>query len=192
MRLCIETHESQISYMRSYLKAWLALWLAMLAFPALGTEFVPLSIPELTAKSDLIVRGIVKSSASKEDSAGRIFTQIELDAAEIWKGTNQPGMLTVVHGGGTVGQRRVAVSGQVQYAVGEEVVAFLVFNERGQAVTIGLAQGKFHVWTDSQSGEKLAANPFHGLNTLEANATESPARKLTLSTLKTQVQGGRQ
>ncbi len=177
--------------MRYLLKAWLALWLAMLAFPAQGTEFVPLSITELTAKADLVVRGIVKSTVSKEDSAGRIFTQIELDASEIWKGTNQPGLITVVHGGGTVGQRRVAVSGQVQYTVGEEVVAFLVFNDRGQAVTIGLAQGKFQVWTDSQSGEKLAANPFHGIRGLGTNSTES-ARKLTVSTLKTQVQGGRQ
>ena len=47
-------------------------------------------------------------------------------------------------------------------SAGEEFVAFLVFNPRGEPVTIGLAQGKFHVWRDPQTGEKFANNLFHG------------------------------
>jgi len=39
-----------------------------------------------------------------------------------------------------VGDVREEVSGEVQYNVGEEFVAFLVFNQRGEPVTIGLAQ----------------------------------------------------
>ena len=51
-------------------------------------------------------------------------------------------------------------------------------NERGQAVTLGLMQGKFHVWKDPATGVKLANNPFHGL-------PESTATKVGLQSAPT-------
>jgi len=68
----------------------------------------------------------------------------------------------VVHGGGTLEGRSSVVDGQVEYALGEEVVAFLVRNSRGEGVTIGLMQGKFHIWQDKATGARFVTSPFHG------------------------------
>ena len=46
-------------------------------------------------------------------------------------------LFTIVHGGGILGDRRVIVSDQVTFQPGEEVVAFLVLNQRGEGVTLG-------------------------------------------------------
>lgn len=182
--------------MRHAFRNWLAMVAALWILPVCGAQFVPLTLAELTAKADLVVRGKVRSLTGAEDDAGRVFTRVELEVAEVWKGPRQPAVLEVVHGGGSVGKKRVVVSGQVQYRPGEEVVAFLVFNPRGQAVTLGLAQGKFQVWADPQTGEKLAANLFHGTAPGGAAARPLEAKpagdRLTLSGLKHQVQGGAQ
>jgi len=119
----------------------------------------PLGIDELTRKADLIIHGTVLDKTSLRDEAGRIYTRVNVRVSEVWKGaqpTNAvPNSLAIVQSGGTMGDVREEVSGEVQYNVGEEFVAFLVFNQRGEPVTIGLAQGKFHVWRDRQTGEKL-------------------------------------
>jgi hypothetical protein len=126
----------------------------------------PLGIDELTRKADLIIRATVLDKTCLRDEAGRIYTRVNVRVSEVWKGvlpTNAaPNALAIVQSGGTVGDVREEVSGEVQYDVGEEFVAFLVFNQRGEPVTIGLAQGKFHVWRGQQTGEIFACNPFYG------------------------------
>lgn len=126
----------------------------------------PLGVEELTRKADLIVQGTVADKISLRDGAGRIYTKINIRVGEVWKGsllTNAvANVLTIVQGGGTVGDEHAEVSGEAAYESGEEFVAFLVLNPRGEPVTIGLAQGKFHVWQDKQTGEKFAHNLFHG------------------------------
>ena len=94
---------------------------------------------------------------------------------------------TIVQGGGTVGDVREEVSGDVQYEPGEEFVAFLVFNARGEPVTIGLAQGKFHVWRDPQTGEKFTNNLFHGKPEPAGGGHGDAAPLLPVSELKRQV-----
>jgi hypothetical protein len=81
----------------------------------------------------------------------------------------------------------------------------LVLNSRSQAVTLGLAQGKFHVWLDPDSHQPMARNLFHGNGNAVIGATAIPAAvastgtnpapadstgKLTVATLKQLVQGG--
>ena len=122
----------------------------------------PLPIAELSQKADLVVLGTVQSKSSHRDAEGRIYTKIELQVSETWKGTRSDASLTIYQGGGTVGNERVEVSGEAEYGIGEEVVAFLVLNPRGQPITLALAQGKFHVWKDKQTSEKFAHNVFHG------------------------------
>lgn len=95
-----------------------------------------------------------------------------------------PATLTIVQSGGTVGDVREEVSGEEQCGVGEEFVAFLVFNSRGEPVTVGLAQGKFHVWRDKPTGEAFAHNPFHGVP--ESAGNSSPGR-LRVNELENQV-----
>jgi hypothetical protein len=147
----------------------------------------PLAIEELARKADLIVQGTVLNKTSLRDDAGRIYTKVGVRVADVWKGrlpaNTTPDLLTIVQGGGTVGGVREEVSGEVQYDVGEEFVVFLVFNQRGEPVTIGMAQGKFHVWRDRQTGEKFAHNPFHGVPGPAAGGRG----KLRVSELKQQV-----
>lgn len=127
-----------------------------------GGWLAPLSIEELTARAEWIVLGTVQSKTCQRDAAGRIYTAVELRIDEVWKGADLAAGQTVrlVHSGGTLGEERVAVSGQVAYEVNEEVVVFLRRNARGEGVTIGLAQGKFHVAPDAATGAKLARRAF--------------------------------
>ena len=156
-------------------------------------SLVPLAIEELTRHADVVVRGTVLSKRCQRDHSGRIYTQVKLHAKEYWKGEGPLGpALTIVHGGGILGQYRSRVSNQVSYGLGEEVVAFLIRNSRGEAVTLGLCQGKFEIWQDPSTGEHYARNPFHGTNRIDRNPEllQSRERPLKLGDLKLQVQGG--
>ena len=159
-------------------------------------QFVPLSIEDMAAHADLVVRGKVVEKQCLQDNAGRIYTRIDLEVFETWKGSVASNHLSVVHGGGIVGKKQARVSGQAEYSLGEEVVVFLIRNSRGEGVTLGLAQGKFEIGTDPSSGDKLVRNLFHGQatsgsgagSTLEARVPE----RVTLPALKEKVQGGQQ
>ncbi len=147
-------------------------YLLFVVSPTVAMEVIPLSIAELTEQSSLVLHGTVLSKSCQRDPAGRIYTKVELQIAEVWKGSLTTNRFTVVHGGGILGERRVVVSGQVEYGIGELVVAFLVLNPRGEGVTLGLMQGKFRVWKDAETGEELAQNPFHGTGTLSHSMGE--------------------
>jgi len=159
-------------------------------------QFTPLSIEQLTRESALVVQATVLSKSCQRDPAGRIFTKVELNVTDVWKGALPTNCLTVVHGGGILGDRKSAVSGQVEYGIGEEVVAFIVFNPRGEGVTLGLAQGKFHVGRDEGTGEKLAHNLYHGEADARSREVSAPdglstKRRLTVAELKRRVRGER-
>ena len=171
------------------------LFLACVLAPSLrAIQFTPLSIEELTQQSALVVQGTVLGKSCQRDSAGRIFTKVELEVAEIWKGSLRTNRFTIVHGGGILGDRKATVSGQVEYGIGEEVVAFVVFNQRGEGVTLGLAQGKFSIGTDAETGDRFVHSPFHGENagrhrSVSDSATPTTQRRLTLAELKKRVRG---
>lgn len=120
------------------------LWILIcaLALPLFASEPAKPSIPELTRAADLIIRGKVESKTVQRDETGRIFTSVRVLVQEVWKGDPKQQIITVVHSGGTLGERRLETIGQVSYAIDEEFVGFYQWNERGQAVTVGLAQGK--------------------------------------------------
>jgi hypothetical protein len=174
---------------------WIALVMLGLAAWSLAASVVqPLSVRDLASKAQLIVQGTVVTKSTQRDADGRVYTKVELQLAEVWKGSPRSNPLTIVHGGGILGEERVVVSGQVEYQIDEEVVAFLVLNSRGEAVTLGLAQGKFQVWKDASSGKRCVHNQFHGsppsLSRGAASSSFSPQR-LTLDELKDRVKGER-
>ncbi|PYM13626.1 MAG: hypothetical protein DME18_08580 [Verrucomicrobia bacterium] len=175
-------------------------WVFLLLLCCAGTsslravQMQPLSIEQLTQKATLVVSGRVLSKSCLRDLAGRIYTRVELQIVEIWKGSLSTNLFPVVQGGGILGDEKATVSGQVEYSVGEEVVVFLVLNPRGEGVTLGLAQGKFHVGKDARTGERLVHNLFHGEPDPDSRAVSrtglSPTqRRLTLVELKRRVQG---
>lgn len=158
-----------------------------------ATQYLPLSITELTDRAEVVIQGTVASKTSLRDESGRICTRVEVTVMELWKGSLTTNRFTIVLASGILGDKGVSVSGEATYEVGEEVVAFLVLNHRGEGVTIGLVQGKFAVTVEPGTGAKLARNIFHGAHTgLEAQRQIqvglAPTR-LTVIDLKTQVQG---
>jgi hypothetical protein len=176
-------------------REFLLLFLSCVLAPSLrAIQFTPISIDQLAQESALVVQGTVLSKSCLRDSAGRIFTKVELVVADIWKGFLPTNRFTVVHGGGILGDRKATVSGQVEYGIGEEVVAFLVFNQRGEGVTLGLAQGKFHIRQATGTGERLVHNLFHGEPDSRSQGVSAADRlptqgRLTLAELKRRVRG---
>lgn len=137
-----------------------------------ATIMTPLSVEDLAQRAQLVLHGTVASKTCLKDSDGNIITKLGFNVAEVWKGTLTTNVFTIIHGGGTVDGVTTVVGGQAEYEIGEEVVVYLRLNERGEGVSIGLAQGKFHVWKDDQTGDKFAYNLFHG----EPKKSETPAQ----------------
>lgn len=141
----------------------LAAFLVWLAAPSLmGVSMEPLPISVLTRESDLIVHGHVESVSTRRDPAGHVITRVSIGLIEIWRGEVSGARVQVTLAGGILGTTQVIVDGQPEYRPGEEVVLFLKRNDRGELVSVGLAQGKFEVATEPSTGKKRVCNPFHG------------------------------
>jgi hypothetical protein len=170
--------------------------LLLLAVPKINRagHLVPLTIEQLAQQSELVLEGTVLSKSCQRDPAGRIYTKVELSVADVWKGAVPARPFTIVHGGGVLGDNRVTVSDQVDFQPGEEVVVFLVINQRGEGVSLGMAQGKFHVWINQTTKLKYARNSFHGGTEAGGSSTQQSVAepRLTLADLKRRVRGGLQ
>ena len=167
---------------------------ALLASAALGqaASRVPLSIETLAAKADAVVHGKVVRMTCQRDDAGRIFTKVHLQIIEQVKGRARGGTLVIVQGGGVLGRRIARSPLQPKYRVGAEGVVFVMFNSRGEAVTLGLNQGKFDVANQPKSGLATVRNPFHGLAKRDdpravVKRALGQAKPLTLAELKRRV-----
>jgi hypothetical protein len=150
---------------------------------ALAVRMVPLSIAQLTAKAQLVLQGSVTSKTVQRDAEGRIYTRIELQIADVWKGQPKAKTFMLVQSGGVLGQEIATVDGQEEFSIGEEVVVFLVLNQRNEGVVIGLSQGKFKVRKEL-GGEKVAQNFFHGT---APETTKIKSSRLSLAELKQRV-----
>ena len=160
-----------------------------------ATWMVPLSLETLTANADVVVQGQVLVKTCQRDPEGRIYTAVQLQVTEVWKGTLATNQIMVVHGGGVLGEEGQGVAGQVTFEAGESVVVFLVLNPKGELVCLGLSQGKFVVKPDAITGELRARNPFHhevpaASGTSKAGLAATPPAPLTLARLKQIVQAG--
>ena len=158
----------------------LLLWAIVLPTAAYAVRFVPLSVQELTAQSEVIIHGAVRERVVERDASGRVYTKVQITVAETWKGRSGA-ELTVVQASGTLGERTYHADGEEPLEPGEEVVLFLVMNDRKQGVVVGLCQGKFQVRANAKVGEKVVCNLFHGRN---------PQKPLKLGELKSKVKGG--
>ena len=138
---------------------------ALLAGATLGqaASQMPLSIETLATKADAVVHGTVVRMSCQRDDGGQIFTKVHLQIIEQMNGRQRGGMLVIVQGGGALGRRVARSRSQATYRVGAEVVVFVVFNSRDEAVTLGLNQGKFDVARQPETGLAAVRNPFHGL-----------------------------
>lgn len=130
---------------------------------ARAVRWVPLTPRELALQAGLVVHGKIEALETGRDAAGRVFTRVDIRVDEVWKGTPPGPTCRWVAGGGILGDRVEGSEAHAAYAVGEELVAFLVRNPDGDWVTVGLAQGRFQVREDpGPGGRRWVHNPFWG------------------------------
>lgn len=122
--------------------ATITMTLALAASPARASMALAMDLQELTAQADRVVVGEVLSVKSAwEPDHKRIFTNIEVQVADSWKGTAPAGgKIVIQQPGGQVGDIESRVYGLAQFQVGDRAVMFLKGTPRASAV-LGLGQG---------------------------------------------------
>ncbi|MEO7144239.1 MAG: hypothetical protein ABI165_12150 [Bryobacteraceae bacterium] len=140
--------------------ALLALFPSLLCAAGLAP---PLSVDELVAQSDTIVRGKVIRSWGAMDSENRfIWTHYEVRVSTTLKG--QPGATVVIgEPGGTLNGVTLLVPGATHYEAGEEVALFLYRTPIGYLRTTNYGQGKFTISTGGRIHGNTGIESLEGL-----------------------------
>src|SRR5581483_856692 len=125
--------------------------------PAFAMLIIPVSEDDMVRHATAIVVGQVRAIESYWDNqAGQIFTHITVTPQEVLKGEVAEEAFTVKQLGGTVGKMRSWVNGSPEFSVGERVLLFLDTNPDGSAGVAYFYQGKFSLFTDSDTGKEFA------------------------------------
>ena len=138
-----------------FLPAYLILFLT--ALPARATTVVPPQFEELVAKSDYIVRAVVKSVKAQMYADGphrHIVTQVELDVSEVISGTPpQPLVLEML--GGKVGTEEMTVDGTPKFQVDDEDILFIRGNGVQFCPLVALLHGRYPIKSEAATGRKF-------------------------------------
>jgi hypothetical protein len=136
-----------------------ALLVSLWAASAQATVLVPMDTQELTARADRVLLGVVESQESHWTSDHQaIYTDVTVRVTTSYKGGAAPGERVVVRReGGNLDGLGMRVFGAAQFAVGEEVVLFTE-KRAGVAYTVGMTQGKLHVYQDADGVKRVAAD----------------------------------
>lgn len=142
------THRGIVWRMMSPMTRTLAsLLLASLAAPASASLTRPLTVEQLAADSDAVVRGrVVEQAVEVESDSGRVRTLSTVEVDACLRGDDAPGARVVVSQlGGTAGAVTVVASGTAPLAVGQEVLLFLRGTGAQRRVPVGMARGVWFV-----------------------------------------------
>lgn len=150
---------------------------------------VPLSLEELSLRADVVLHATVTGKACERHARGHIITRVQVNVSEVYKGTIKTNQFEFIFNGGKLGNEIESSSIQANYEIGEEAVLFLKINDWGDAVTVGVVQGKFVVWEEKATGEKYASNPFHGISKEQAANGAKAEEKLALRDLTRRAKG---
>lgn len=146
----------------------------------LGTESIGtattvrrMDLRDLTKSATAVLVGKCARIESRWDKRHtRILTHVHLTVSECVKGETEP-VVTLTLLGGTVGADTVKVPGMPTFRVGEECVVFLWTTKTGIHTVMGLAQGKFTVHEDKQTGAKLVSRKSTGLDLVAKDGARS-------------------
>ena len=124
----------------------------------------PLAIPDLVARSDIVVIGTVATVRSDWHSTRKIvFTGIKLEVDEVLKGSVTANSLNFYQTGGRSGAVVSAIAGTPVFDPQERVLLFLYMNREGRLAVVGLFQGKFSIEMDSSSGQQMVVRRVPGV-----------------------------
>lgn len=159
----------------------------MCATPAGATTFEPISVQQLTDRSELVVRGHVVATEVRGHGPGGlpgIHTEITVAVDEALKGAPGREVHFFVQGGRLGGRLRV-VHGQARIAMGEHVIMFLFRNEHGVLWPTGMGRGKWLV-RDTPGGPVVRpASPLGG----SGDPTLGPPTEAPLAELEAIARG---
>lgn len=128
------------------MRRWLPL-LVLLTLPgvASATTMVRATVEQLASASDVVVLGRVRrATATTEGPQRGVFTEVELEVEEVWRGEADGAVRFWVHGG-RVGGRAMQTHGQARFVPHERVVVFLAGSPR---FPTGMSQGRWVVHGD--------------------------------------------
>jgi hypothetical protein len=138
---------------------------------------VALDLPDLVREAERIaVVDVVSVRAAWDDKHERIFSTIELDVIESWKGAALASKrVTVVQPGGTVDDISMVVTGTGRFSPGERSLVFLR-GPAGRSQLVGMAQGKRPMRFETASRRWLVAPPdMAQLKTVRRPGATAPA-----------------
>ena len=111
---------------------------------------------KLTTESDSVRIGEVTSKWSSWDAEKKmIYTYVKLKVNETVKGQSQEEIL-IKQPGGELNGVGMRVHGMAVFEQGEKALIFLKKGEGGFPSVVGMAQGKFRIVKDTNSGEDRA------------------------------------
>ncbi|MEO8215673.1 MAG: M57 family metalloprotease [Acidobacteriota bacterium] len=159
------TYKLRIAPVTRFLLAFTA---TLAAMPLAATSVVPVSDFSLYERSDLVVHGVVKSSAVIEDFRGMPETVTVIEPLEVVKG-GLAGDLVLHQAGGTLPDGRFfKLWGRPEYTPGHEVIVFAISRPEGDFQTSEMLLGKFEVKVDEQgtlfAESSLAGTPLAGVS----------------------------
>ncbi|MBM4256917.1 MAG: matrixin family metalloprotease [Deltaproteobacteria bacterium] len=158
-----------------------------------ATVVIPVADTALAQQASAIVIGKITGLHSDWDkNRQHIFTRINLRVSEVLKGDVRTRGLTVTSYGGVVGDVESWIDGTPKFTVGEKVLLFLMQRTDGTFHVLHLYQGKFSLFTDSDSGTEFAYREAHpeGVHVMDgshlrehrsATATSSTSSEVTQS-----------
>lgn len=151
--------------------------------PASGTSVIPTTDGALYATADVVVHGVVQSSAVREALDGSPETVTVIEPIEVLKG-GLPGVLTLRQAGGTLPDGKyLKLWGRPEYLPGREVVVFAISRPDGDFQTSEMLLGKFEVWKDSKNRPfavaELSKGSQEGVNVITRQPRSSRSNALT-------------
>lgn len=141
-----------------------------------GATLVALSLEGLVHYSDVAVIGTPVTTETLRDEHGRIVRDVRVDVGEYVVGEGSP-QITIRLLGGTIDGIAQYVPGEIELPLGKPVLLFL---ERGSPtrpgvfLVTGMAQGRFHVLTNRETGERYVARKLGDLNLVGTPADQDP------------------
>lgn len=124
----------------------------------------PLSIADLTKRSEVIALGTVISILSDWNAPKTtIYTRIDLQVEEVFKGAASKETISFYQLGGEVGNTASTVAGTAPFTRGERVVVFLYKDKEQRLQLTGSFQGKFSIEKRGPSEVEMVARRVPGL-----------------------------
>jgi hypothetical protein len=124
------------------------------------------------SSSDIVVGRVNKVQSRWDESHQHIVTDVTFEVSESVKGERR--RLTLTQLGGEVDGIRVTVPASPVFRPGEEALLFVWRDSRQRAQVNGLGQGKFDIWRDPVSHERLLSRRLPGLEIGELKTLRPP------------------